>query len=304
MAGVIGSPIVAGAAWLAVVAFIAWDGLRGVPRAPARPGLAATGAANPAPQRAQFTRGRARIVAGSCGVLVVATAVACARLIHEGRLLIVILLAVSAVCVGGIAAYYELAARVARYRRGHWPAAAFAAPALISCTAAVSFMLYPMLYPQPPAKPPPPLPPPLPPSRPFSITPGWGIYAPSSRSGLSDLAMVGQYAAGVGLQPINWLVHVTLANNRPIPTTIIGLWATAAKFVAPGGPPQWQQFCNVTLHQQRLFQLYPSLRDTTEYSTAESLDGRLVDQTIPAHGTCPDGWPGTARDVSAARTRN
>jgi len=149
----------------------------------------------------------------------------------------------------------------------------------------LSFMLYPMIYPQPPPNSPAPLPPP----KPFSITPGWGIYAPSSGSGLSDLAMVGQYEAGVGLQPINWLVHVTLANNRPVPTKIIGIWGSAAKFAKPGGPPQWQQLCSVTLHRQRLFWLYPSLRDTTEYSTADSLDARLVDQTIAAHGSV-SGW--------------
>jgi hypothetical protein len=261
---------------LAVVAFVAWDSLRGM--TPAHAGSTPGDRLKPV---------HAHIASGTCGALAVALGVAYAKLPHSAHALTMILLAISAACLVAIAAYCEVAARFARAWLGPWPAVAGAAPVLISGTAAMSFLLYPMIYPQTRSSGPPP--PPLPPSAPFSITPGWGVYAPSSGSGLSDLAMVGQYEAGVGLQPINWLVHVTLANNRSAPTTIIGLTATAAKIPAPGGPPEWQRFCNVTLHQQRLFRIYPSLRDTTEYSTADALDGRLVDQPIPAHGTV-SGW--------------
>ena len=285
MAGITANPIVASVVCLAAVAFIAWDSLRGMPQAHAASGPVATGVADGAAPPGPIARLHAHGVAGTCGVLILALALACDRFAPDRRFLIVGLLAVSATCLACIAAYYELTARRARFWRGHWPAVGLAAPALVAGTAAVSFVLYPMIYPQPRAVPPAP----LPPSRPFSITPGWGVYAPSGGSGLSDLAMIGQYEAGVGIQPINWLVHVSVANNRSVPTTIMGIWASAAKFPSSGGAPQWQQFCNVTSHLQRLFRLYPSLSDATEYSTVDALDAHLVDQSIPAHGSV-SGW--------------
>jgi hypothetical protein len=110
-------------------------------------------------------------------------------------------------------------------------------------------------------------------------------------TGLSDLVAVGAFRGGLALHPINWLVHITLANNRSAPTTIIGLWAETMR---PTGTVnnikiQWDELRNVPLRRERLFHIAAGLAKADELSAQDALESHLIDQTIPPSGTV-SGW--------------
>jgi len=152
------------------------------------------------------------------------------------------LLADVVLCVIG-ALYFHISIYLGKRRLvvGSWPVGAVAAAIFCLSVASVALVLNPVFWPPKPATPP----------KPFSVIPGWEAYAPTDgNTGLSDFISFGQYGPSLALRPINLLTYVTLANNRDLPTNIVGISAEENGW--GNEKVKWSRLCYVPLVGQKL----------------------------------------------------